>query len=59
MTFYLEHIEAKKITVKRLKIHTFRDILSWTQLSNKILLHHAVSIILMASKIAEKLMKKS
>ena len=29
--FYSEHIEANKITVKLLNIHTFRDILSGTQ----------------------------
>ena len=33
ITFYSEHIEAKKIAVKLLNIHTFRAILSGTQLN--------------------------
>ena len=49
--FYSEHVETKDITVELLNIieHTFRS----TPYSKTISLHHAKSIILMASNMAE------
>ena len=46
----MEHVKAKKITVKLLKIkgHTFRN-----TTYSKATPHHAISIIMMESKIAE------
>ena len=48
MIFSSEHVETKEITVRVLKIikHTFRNTI-------QISLHHAISIISMASKMSE------
>ena len=53
ITFYLEHVETKEITVKLLEMikRTFRN--STCSKAIRFRFHHAISIISMASKMAE------